>query len=118
MIMKNENGNEVIINKRCTASKTFTLALILPKRIKAMVASKIKTDQITRWVLLGFLEPLSVNILNTKTAESTDVIRKLINRKIEVIFKNVANGYCSKNTKMDENTFPNWLLYTPQVSMK
>ena len=92
MMMKNENGNDVIINKRCTASNTLTFALILPKRIKAIVANKIKTDQMTRCVLFGFLDPLSVNILSTNTAESTEVIKKLINKNIEVIFKNVANG--------------------------
>lgn len=90
--MKNENGSDVIINKRCTASNTFISALILPKSTKAMVANKIKTDQITRCVLLGFLAPLSVNILSTNTAESTEVIKKLINKTIDVIFKNVAYG--------------------------
>lgn len=91
-MIKNENGSEVIISKRCTASKTLTFALILPKSIKAMVANKMKIDHITRWVLFGFLEPLSVNMLNTNTAESTDVIKKLINKNIDVIFNTVANG--------------------------
>ena len=91
-MIKKENGKDVIISKRCTASKTFTFALLFPKRIKAMVANKMKTDHITRCVLFGFLAPLSVNILSTNTAESTDVIKKLINKNIEVKFKNVAKG--------------------------
>ena len=90
--MKKEKGNEVIINKRCTASKTLIFALEFPKSIKAIVASKMKTDQIRRCILLGFLDPLSVNMLNTNTAESTEVIRKLINKNRDVMFKTVAYG--------------------------
>ncbi len=92
IMIKNENGKDVIINNRCTASKTLTLALMLPRRMSAIVANRMKIDQITRCALFGFLEPLSVNMLNTNTAESTEVIKKLINKNTEVMFKTVAKG--------------------------
>ena len=90
MMIKKANGNEVIINSRCTASKTLIFAFTLPNNTKAIVANKMKIDQMTRWVLLGFLAPLSVNILKTNTAESTEVIKKLINKITDVMFKKVA----------------------------
>ena len=90
--MKKAKGNDVIINSFCAAVSTSISGLAFPKSIRATVANKIKTDQIKRCFLLGFFFPLSVNMLSTNTAESTEVTKKLIKRKIVVKFSNVANG--------------------------
>ena len=80
---------------------------MFPKSTKAIVANRIKTDQITLCDFLGFFDPSSVNILNTKTAESTEVIKKLINKNRVVIFKTDAKGYCSKKINIEEKALLN-----------
>ena len=92
--IKKANGKDVIISNFDTVPNTSISGFTLPSSTNAMVANNIKTDHITRCFLFGFLEPLSVNILNTNTAESTEVTRKLMSNKMVVKFRTVANGYC------------------------
>ncbi len=90
--MNRAKGNEVMIRSFCTAVSTSISGLASPKSKSAIVANSIKTDQTSRCFLFGSFLPLSVNILKTKTAESTDVTRKLINRKMVIKFRKVAIG--------------------------
>ena len=85
-------GNEVIINNFWAAINMLISGFAWPNRINAIVAKKIKRDQIKRCFLLGSFFPLSENMLNTKTAESTEVTKKPISNTIVVIFRSVAKG--------------------------
>ena len=51
-----------------------------------------QTDHIRRCFLLGFSAPLSVNMLKTNTAESTEVTKKLTNKISVITLRNPANG--------------------------
>ena len=90
--IKKANGNEVMISSFCTAINTSTSGLAFPKSIMANAPKRMKMDHRRRCILLGSFLPLSLNILNTKTAESTEVTKKLINKTMVVKFKKVATG--------------------------
>ena len=105
--IKKANGREVMMSSFWTAVSTSMSGLALPNRISAKVANKIKMDQMSRCFFWGSGLPLSVNMLNTNTAESTEVTKKLTNNKIVIPLSSPENGYSPKKMKMDENTLPN-----------
>jgi len=98
------NGREVIINSFCNAIKTLISGRALPNTIMAIANSAIPTDQINRCLRLGVGFPLSVNILNTNTAESTEVTKKLMSKTIVITLSILAKPKKSAHRRNDQDT--------------
>jgi|GEM_PF-6434582 len=90
--IKNAKGSEVIINSFCTVVRTSISGLTFPNSNSAMVARRMSADQMRRWLFFGSILPLSVNMLNTNTAESSEVTRNPIRSIIVIAFRTVGIG--------------------------
>lgn len=108
--VKNPNGRELIIKNFCIAVRTLESGFTCPRTMIASQKIKIRMAQAKRYLLEGSCFPLSVNILKTKIAESTEVTRKLINNIITIILVKLVSGKDSKKINMEVKTFPNLLL--------
>jgi len=84
-ILKRVSASELKIKSFCTASNTSVALLNFPSIKKPKVVAKSKIPQIHLWELEGLIMLKSENILNTKMAESTEVIRKPTSNNIAKI---------------------------------
>ena len=90
--MSREKGNEVIINNFCIAISTLISALALPKRIIPIENMVKMILHKRRCFFEGSCLPSSVNMLNTKMAESREVTKKLMRRRTVNVLINPWKG--------------------------